>query len=768
MPRIERARQRMVRSVSAVNLRRHAMFVMLCALAGPSLGAQQANKPRIGYVYPAGGQRGTTFRVELGGQFVDGASVVLISGKGVEARVIGIDKPLAGMQLTARRDTLQAWQKRPPSPELRQAMMALRDTLASSVRRRAIPAIAELVTLEVTIAPDAEPGERQLRLLTQFGLAGPLTFCVGELAEFREKDVKLTSADMETTVTLPATVNGRMIPGDVDRVRFPARAQPQYMPGDVDRWRFSARKDQQLVFAASARELMPYLADAVPGWFQAVLTLYDANGRELAFNDDYRFNPDPVLHYQVPADGEYVLAIRDAIYRGREDFVYRITMGEVPFVTSTFPLGGLVGASHAIEVTGWNLPAKQLDFDARNKEPGVYHLAMPDATRRSNTFSFAVDVLPEEREKERNDSPKDAQPLKLPVIVNGRIDHPGDVDVFRFDGRAGDTVVVEVTARRLDSPFDSAIELTNEAGVRIAYNDDYDDPRAGRETHHADSYLMAALPASGTYFVRLYDVQRQGGPEFAYRLRLSAPRPDFELRVSPSSVSATGGATVPLTVTAIRREGFAGDVAIALRDAPSGLSLSGAVVPAGQDQVRMTLTVPSVAAPALLNLRVEGTATIQGKAVTREAVPADDMTQAFAWHHLVTADDMLLSVSSRGGTRVSSRIVSGDRIRLSAGGSARVRASFPPGYSTFQNLQFELSEPPDGFSLRDLTVTQAGAEFVLAADSAKVKPGSRGNLIVTISGERVPPANAPNAGQRRRVPIGMLPAITFEVTPRGK
>lgn len=768
MPRIGMAGPRAVPGVRVVNWRTPAVLAALCALAGSSLEAQQANTPRIGYVYPAGGQRGTTFRVEVGGQFVDGASDVLISGKGVAASVLGIDKPLAGQQLTARRDSLQAWQKRPPSPELRQAMMALRDTVASSVRRRAIPAIGELVTLEVTVAPDAEPGDRQLRLQTRFGLTGPLTFRVGDLPEFREKDVKLASADMETTVTLPATVNGRMIPGDVDRVRFPARAQPQYMPGDVDRWRFSARKDQHLVFAASARDLMPYLADAVPGWFQAVLTLHDANGRELAYNDDYRSSPDPVLHYQVPADGDYILAIRDAIYRGREDFVYRITMGELPFVTSAFPMGGRAGASHTVEVTGWNLSAQQVDFDARNREAGVYHVAVPDATRRSSTFPFAVDVLPEEREKARNDSPKDAQPLQLPVIVNGRIDRPGDVDVFRFDARAGDSVVVEVTARRLDSPFDSAIELTNEAGARIAFNDDHDDPGAGRETHHADAFLMAALPASGRYFVRLYDVQHQGGPEFAYRLRLSAPRPGFEVRVSPSSVSASGGATVPLTVMAIRHDGFAGDVAISLKDAPSGLSLSGALVPAGQDQVRMTLTVPPVAAPALLSLRVEGRATIQGKAVTREAVPADDMTQAFAWHHLVTADDMLLSVSPRGGTRVSSRIVSGDRVRIPAGGSARVRASFPPGYSTFQNLQFELSEPPDGFSLRDLSVSQAGAEFVLAADSAKVKPGLRGNLIVTISGERVPPANAPNAGQRRRLQIGMLPAISFEVTARSK
>ena len=85
--------------------------------------------------------------------------------------------------------------------------------------------------------------------------------------------------------------------------------------------------------------MIPYLADAVPGWFQAALTLYDAQGNELAYDDDYRFHPDPVLHYVVPNDGEYTIEIRDSLYRGREDFVYRIAIGELPFVTGIFPVG---------------------------------------------------------------------------------------------------------------------------------------------------------------------------------------------------------------------------------------------------------------------------------------------------------------------------------------------------------------------------------------------------------------------------------------------
>jgi hypothetical protein len=241
-----------------------AVLLLALPAAVSTLYGQQANAPRVGYVYPAGGQKGSTVRVEIGGQFLDGVSAALISGRGIETRVIGLDKPLMGMALTAVRDTLQEMQKRPSTPALVREIAALRDRMISSVRRNGIPSLSERVTLEITIAPDAERGDRQLRLQTPLGLTGPLVFCVGELPEFREKDVKNSPADMETAVTLPATVNGRLIPGDIDQIRSPARVQPQYSPGDVDRYRFSARKGQNLVFTVSARALMPYLADAVP------------------------------------------------------------------------------------------------------------------------------------------------------------------------------------------------------------------------------------------------------------------------------------------------------------------------------------------------------------------------------------------------------------------------------------------------------------------------------------------------------------------------
>lgn len=238
-------------------------------------------------------------------------------------------------------------------------------------------------------------------------------------------------------VTLPAVVNG------------------QILPGEVDRYRFKARRGQKLVIAVSAQELIPFISDAVPGWFQATLSLYDAHGNELAYADDYRFAPDPIILSEIPADGEYVIEIKDSIYRGRNDFVYRIVIGEEPFITDIFPLGGPSGATTTVELDGWNLPQKQLTLNDQGRNPGIYPFWIRFKGHASTFIPFAVNNLPEilDAETESKQGNNAARSVSLPVIINGRIDRSDDVDAFSFAGETGQVIVAEVQARRLHSPF---------------------------------------------------------------------------------------------------------------------------------------------------------------------------------------------------------------------------------------------------------------------------------------------------------------------------
>ncbi len=761
----------------------------LAALLTPFSAAQaQQGPPHIGYVYPAGGQRGTTFQVTVGGQHLTNAKVASFSGKGIQATMLGeIDLTFMkeGGKLRDRlRALMGAARDDAKEKEVAEILKKLYQIYIMEARRR-IPAISESILLEITLAPDAEPGQTELRIQTPRGESNRLAFYVGTLPEFREPEPVLPSESKDARrasgagpirqaldITLPAVVNGQIIAREPNQ---PSWETDRFTPGDADRYRFEARKGQQLVIATSARELIPYLPDAVPGWFQATLTLYDAKGKELAYDDDYRFQPDPILFYKVPEDGQYVVEIKDAIYRGRPDFVYRIAIGELPYVTSIFPLGGPAGDETTVRLKGWNLPVDKLTMDAKDKAAGSYPISVRKGDMISNRVPFGVDTLPEAMEKEPNHSFETAQPVAPPVIINGRADQPGDWDVFRVEGRAGQRIIAEVYARRLDSPVDSLLELTDAAGKRLALSDDHEDKADALKTHYADSLIEFTPPADGTYYLRLGDAQREGGPEYGYRLRISPPRPDFALRVVPSRINARARQFVPFTVFALRKDGFSGEIALSLKGVPGDFSLFGSTLPAGRDQVRVTLLVPPVLPDEHLSLGVKGRAVIGGQEVVRTAVPADDMMQAFAYKHLVPAEDSEVvfwdwqkpPVSKAPATNTprppyrSPIAILGDQpVKIPAGGTVELRVTIPAREG---EIQVELSDPPEGITIDSVSRFDEGAAILLRADAEKARPGLKGNLIANASQQRTLTDRRSGKTREYRAVLGTLPAIPFEV-----
>jgi hypothetical protein len=262
----------------------------------------------------------------------------------------------------------------------------------------------------------------------------------------------------------------------------------------------------------------------------------------------------------------------------------------------------------------------------------------------SNSLPFEVDTLPECRDAEPNNNRQNAQAIRPPVIVNGRIDEPGDRDVFRFEGRKGGKVAVEVRARRIGSPLDSLLKLTDAEGKTLMVNDDTVDRGEGLCTHHADSLLELELPGDGAYYVHLGDTQKKGGAGYGYRLRISARRPNFDLRVAPSAINARPGETKTMTVYALRRDGFDGEISLRLNNPPPGLTLSGGPIPGDKEEAELKLTVPGMPSDEPIKFAIDGSAKINGREVVRPAVPADDTMQAFLYRHLVTTEELLVSV----------------------------------------------------------------------------------------------------------------------------
>ncbi len=796
---------------------RRMMFVALALCVATAWGQSNTREPHIGYLYPSGGQQGAVIQISAGGQYLNGANNVYISGQGVHGSVVKYIRPLRNLQKEQRqliqrrlkevRDIrlaeLPGSRRRPMS---RREKIVKKDTdksgqsekekdaKAKEVKMPDYPLLydledkslrelahissvlffprnklqtnrqlAESVLIEITIDPDAQPGSRELRIATKTGLTNPMVFQVGMLPEIRE----LEPNNRQAYQIPPNMAKVRNLPKE-RALELPVLLNGQIMPGDVDRFRFRAIKGQQLVIEAQARSLIPYLADAVPGWFQAVLALYDARGKEVAFVDDYRFNPDPVLFYKIPENGEYELEIRDSIYRGREDFVYRIAVSEQPFITQTFPLGGRAGVETIASINGWNLPETELPLDTRRGGNNIRKTAYYDEKCLSNSITYAVDTLPECNETESNNTPEQAQLIELPKIINGRIAESGDIDMFRFEGRAGDKIVAEVYGRRLNSPLDSLLRLTDSSGKVLEWNDDHvlkdshlHKDAMGLITHHADSYLLAELPKDGNYYIQLSDTQHHGGGAYGYRLRIAPAQGDFALRVTPSSIGLRAGGTVPIRVHALRKDGFDGEIDVLLKDAPAGFELCGGRIPAGRDRVRVTLTVPAKAPAKPVALQLEGRARIGGQTIRRPAVAADDVMQAFLYRHLVPAQEFLVFIQKARWGVPPVELAGNSPVRIPAGGSAQVRIK-TARRANFKGLQLQLNEPPEGLTMHDVTVMPNGLSFQLKAEKDAMHIVD--NLIVEAFREyAVKRKDGTLTGQKRRNSMGVFPAIPIEI-----
>ena len=234
--------------------------------------------------------------------------------------------------------------------------------------------------------------------------------------------------------------------------------------------------------------------------------------------------------------------------------------------------------------------------------------------------------------------------VETPVTINGRIQRPGDEDFFVFAAKAKQQLIMEVVARRLDSPLDSVLTLFNPQGQEVAENDDAVDAGEGLLTHHADSRLVYTIPADGDYKLRLRDIQGKGGPEYAYRLMIAPVQPDFYLYISPDNPQMGQGDTGAVIITAVRKDGFNGEIKLAAQDLPQGFVASDAVIGEGQTITHMTITSPADAPKEFYSLTIAGTAAVGEQTVTRKALPAEEQMQAFSFRHTVPTQELLLSV----------------------------------------------------------------------------------------------------------------------------
>lgn len=590
-------------------MRKYTYIIYLfLAVAATAISTEvAAQKLSIGYIYPAGGSQGSSVDIKVGGLNIKDATSAVISGDGIRSEIIPIPEP---------------------EPEYfigKDGKRRKKFVPKNKLTDQSAPQIADVVGIRVHIDKDAELGLRNLRIQSKRGVSNQLSFEVSSypnLLESQSDDVVTNQVE-----SLPATLCGFV------------------KAGQVDRFTFHAEKGMNLVAEVKGRILVPYIADAVPGWFQAVVKLTNSRGQEVAYADDYRTSPDPVLRFVVPESGDYTLAIHDAIFRGREDFNYRIQIGEIPFVESIHPIVARLDARTTMEVSGRNLATQKVAV--KPTEAGLNYLRVAGVDGKlSNQVPYWVVAKGETLIT----NPTAESRVTEDALIYDKISSRYEQREYKVELSAGESVVLDAISRRIDSRADLKMTLLSEDGSVVAENDDLEDTEQGLMTHHADPVINVKVKESGLYRLVVEDIQGGSGSEYSYLLRRRKPSAPFEAFVSPANITLSQGGTTTFNVSfnfkGKRDKTTKGIGRIELTGLPAGYRVSNAVPGRFPRQWALSVSSPESAKIGTfpIGVNVYSFPTRGEKDMVVEARATDQMMQAFYYNHYIPAADFTAEV----------------------------------------------------------------------------------------------------------------------------
>jgi subtilisin family serine protease len=274
-----------------------------------------------------------------------------------------------------------------------------------------------------------------------------------------------------------------------------------YGAADVDLFRVTLGAGQALTADVAAR--------TEGSGLDSYLRLFDADGRQLAANDDSGGSLDSYLAFVAPAAGTYFVGLT-----GYGNSQYQPSSGGSGRAGST---GG-----YRLDLTFAEVP----EPPAPEPEPPT-----PEPEPEPEPEPPTPEPEPPVAPGEPNDSLAQADMVVVEggsATVEGLIgngDHRwADVDLYSVSLVAGQSVTADIAARTIGSSLDSFLRLFDADGRELARNDDYQ--------WSLDSYLEFSAPVDGTYYLGVsgygnsrYDATVAGSGRFGslgtYRLDLT-------------------------------------------------------------------------------------------------------------------------------------------------------------------------------------------------------------------------------------------------------
>ncbi len=436
------------------------------------------------------------------------------------------------------------------------------------------------VSFRVTLPADTPPGIYGLRVATNQGISPLRLMLVDDLSVISQHAGNTTPSTAQH-VSVPAAIDGTLDPLTNHFYKFHVEA--------------------------GQRLSMEILARRIGSALDPTVRLFDAKGREIAYCDDLPgLSEDAAIDHTFAKAGDYILAVEDNLNQGGGNYYYHLRIGDFPAAVVALPLGATRGSEltvHFADKAG--SPIEPLLVHVPS-DPQLVAINVPARFVGGSSRSFATILLSDRRESnevEPNDDRKAATRVEFAQNVNGRLQTPGDVDHFVFHAKSGQSGTLHRLRAALGSPADVVLRVTQPDGNQLAYVE-------GAAANEAT--LTASFPKDGDYVLEVADLNRRGGPRYAYHIDFIPSDAGFSLEASAESLNIPAGGTALVKVTATRSR-YIGPIAVKAVGLPKGVSSAAAVIGPGLDSVVLTLHADGTATSARVNpIRLIGTGRVRG------------------------------------------------------------------------------------------------------------------------------------------------------------
>jgi hypothetical protein len=535
-------------------------FLFSSALGLPVEGATKKppRTPALISVSPLGSRQGSLVEAYVRGKDLDGVSAVYFDSNKLHGRIKKIEQA-----------ELPEQPSKGQGPESEKTARGFR------------------ITVEVQIDATTPVGSYMLRIVTPDGISDALPFLICSEPVVSGMESPHYRPDPAQAVNLPAVINGTMS-----------------RDGATDYYAVEAAKNQELVFEGISRPA--FTPSSVGNGFPVDIALYDPTGSwfdprqvtQLANKDQSTpgiVPSHPLLKFRFPKQGRFLVGVSSSDGKGGPDFPYqlRIAPASSPTIFSRLENNSLqAGRKEWVErnfrrelepdrlLALWSRTIRAENSAGVDSSISAVNLASSNQQAGEegsqgeprNPGSKAVII----EEKEPNDAPSQAVGVSIPAIIEGTIDHPNDVDSFKFKAKRGESLAFEIETPDATIPiFNPRLDVMDQNGQEFLTN------IWKRISRNFSFYMKSLEPKTiytfkldGQYCLQIRDATfRYGDSSFKYRILVRPQVPHVgEIEVKEDHVNLVPGEATKLNVVTGQEEGFTGDIAITVEGLPSGVS----------------------------------------------------------------------------------------------------------------------------------------------------------------------------------------------------